>query len=355
MQLKKEKIELGKEYPITGEIAGIKEIEQISIDALKQSFPDNIRPVLRDAHPKHHGCLRAEFIIHDDIPQELKVGIFKQPRTFNAGIRFSNNKVQDDTKKDVRGMAIKLFGIEGEKLLEQQKDEKTQDLLLINHPVFFIKDVQDYVEFFRARQAAKGNLPLKFFFLNPNPFKWHLREFIIGMVMLNKKVSSPLAIQYWSSTPYKLGDRAIKFTVVPNSNNATHSVAKSPDYLRQAMVEHLNSQEASFDFLIQLQTDAKKMPIEDPRIEWKSPFQKVATIKIPRQQFDSLQQMEFCEHLSFTPWHSLPEHQPLGGVNRARKQVYEALSELRHNLNNVVVKEPSEEEFLKLFGRMPSD
>ncbi len=181
MQLKK--LELGKEYPIAEEVVAIKEIEQISIDALKQSFPDNIKPVLRDAHPKHHGCVRAEFVIDEDIPQELKVGIFQHPRTFTAAIRFSNNKVLDDTKKDVRGMAIKLLGVEGEKILEQQKYEKTQDLLLINHPVFFIKNVQDYVDFFRARQLAKGNLPLKFFFLNPNPFKWHLREFIIGMVI----------------------------------------------------------------------------------------------------------------------------------------------------------------------------
>ncbi|PPS39838.1 catalase family protein [Chroococcidiopsis sp. TS-821] len=348
MQLKK--LELGKEYPIAEEVAAIKEIEEISIDALKQSFPDNTRPVLRDAHPKHHGCVRAEFVIDEDIPQELKVGIFKYPRTFTAAIRFSNNKVIDDTKKDVRGMAIKLLGVEGEKILERQKYEKTQDLLLINHPVFFIKDVQDYVDFFRARQLEKGNLPLKFFFLNPNPFKWHLREFIIGMVMLNKKVSSPLAIQYWSSTPYKLGDRAIKFTVIPSSTNPIPPVTQTADYLRQAMIEHLNHQDASFDFLIQLQTNPKTMPIEDPRIEWRSPFQKVAKIRIPRQQFDSPQQMEFCEHLSFTPWHSLPEHQPLGGVNRARKQVYEALSELRHSLNNVDVKEPTEEEFLTLWN-----
>ncbi len=163
-------------------------------------------------------------------------------------------------------------------------------------------------------------------------------------------MSSPLAIQYWSSTPYKLGDRAIKFTVIPSYTNHTPPVTQTPDYLRQAMIEHLNHQDASFDFLIQLQTNPKTMPIEDPRIEWRSPFQKVATIKIPRQQFDSPQQMEFCEHLSFTPWHSLPEHQPLGGVNRARKQVYEALSELRHSLNDVDVKEPTEEEFLMLWN-----
>ena len=85
------------------------------------------------------------------------------------------------------------------------------------------------------------------------------------------------------------------------------------------------------------------MPIEDPGVEWSetlSPFRKVATIKIIQQEFDTPAQNEFGEHLSFTPWHALPEHRPLGGVNRARKVVYEAISKFRHELNQVPKREP---------------
>jgi len=91
------------------------------------------------------------------------------------------------------------------------------------------------------------------------------------------------------------------------------------------------------------------MPIEDPTIDWKSPYQKIATLKIPAQTFEYPEQVKFCENLSYTPWHSLPEHRPLGGINRPRKQVYELISRLRNRLNNVPHKEPTTEEFLSIF------
>ena len=42
--------------------------------------------------------------------------------------------------------------------------------------------------------------------------------------------------------------------------------------------------------------------------------------------FNTPEQMEFGDNLSFNIWHSLPEHRPLGSFNRARKRAYEALS-----------------------------
>jgi hypothetical protein len=109
-------------------------------------------------------------------------------------------------------------------------------------------------------------------------------------------------------------------------------------------VQQLAQGEACFDFTVQLQTDAASMPIEDPGKEWKesqSPFRKVATIRIPRQEFDSEAQRTFGENLSFTPWHCLPAHRPLGGVNRARKIVYDVISAFRHEANHVPRREPS--------------
>ncbi|MBK6579794.1 MAG: hypothetical protein IPG17_27140 [Sandaracinaceae bacterium] len=82
------------------------------------------------------------------------------------------------------------------------------------------------------------------------------------------------------------------------------------------------------------------MSVEDSRTEWTeaaAPFVKVATITIPRQVFTTPAQEAFCEALSFTPWHSLPEHRPLGGVNRVRRVVYESVSEVRHELNGARV------------------
>jgi hypothetical protein len=105
----------------------------------------------------------------------------------------------------------------------------------------------------------------------------------------------------------------------------------------------LEARDACFRFTVQPQADAT-MPVEDPTVLWdeaRSPPIEVATIRIPRQRFDGAAQQAFCENLSFTPWHSLPEHRPIGGINRVRKAVYLAVSTLRHRLNQAPRVEPT--------------
>ena len=100
-----------------------------------------------------------------------------------------------------------------------------------------------------------------------------------------------------------------------------------------------------FDFLIQVQTDPVTMPVEDSLVVWDeelAPFQRVALVRIPRQDIDISRNREIAETLSFNPWHSLTDHRPLGAINRARKAIYEALSEFRHQRNGVARREPTE-------------
>jgi len=121
-----------------------------------------------------------------------------------------------------------------------------------------------------------------------------------------------------------------------------------PNYLRYNLAQTLNENEAKFDFFVQLQTDADAMPIEDPTVPWSSQNIKVATLTIPPQIFDTNQQIEYGENLSFNPWHSLPEHRPLGAFNRVRKRVYETMSKFRHAKNKVPDFEPKDSpDFLK--------
>jgi hypothetical protein len=111
----------------------------------------------------------------------------------------------------------------------------------------------------------------------------------------------------------------------------------SPDFLKEAMIEQLTLQKigAEFDFCVNPQTDAEAMPVEDPTIEWKSAPVKLATISIFPQKFDWPEQMTFVENLAWNPWNSLPEHRPLGGINRARQGLYLDSQELRHKTNAV--------------------
>ena len=86
------------------------------------------------------------------------------------------------------------------------------------------------------------------------------------------------------------------------------------------------------------------MPVEDSLVEWTeadSPFRRVALIRIPKQDISAPENLKIAEQLSFTPWHALPEHRPLGSINRARRVIYEAVSKFRHTSNHSPRREPT--------------
>jgi hypothetical protein len=147
--------------------------------------------------------------------------------------------------------------------------------------------------------------------------------------------------------PYQLGTgsgaqavkysaRACSATVDPMPSKPEH------DFLRAALRNTMQDGDACMEFLVQPRTTSS-MDVEDSRTEWKeaqAPFYTVAMIRIPRQVFDTPEQSEFCENLSFTPWHALPEHKPLGVTNRLRKVIYDHISRVRHEMNNTMRQEP---------------
>jgi len=299
---------------------------------------------VRDAHPKAHGCVLGTFKVNATLPENLRKGVFQEGAEYPTWIRFSNGSATDDTKKDGRGMALKLMNVIGAKL---ETDEKqTQDFLMINHDTFFVRNAADYVEFSAA--TAKGN-PIPFFFPGINPLKWRLHEMNVARTIQGKKLKNPLAVEYGSLTPYLLGKgQAVKHFIRPVGAGPRITVdQKSLDRLGLAMKEHLDQQDATFEFFVQLQTDGDKMPIEDPSISWDQSLSepiKVATVTIPAQKFRSQAQMDFCENLSFNPWHSHPDHRPLGGINRVRRTVYQTISQVRHELNHANREEPTGKE-----------
>jgi hypothetical protein len=328
--------QLAQEYPPPGEAAYTRDLAQRLTEKITKDYPSGT--MRRDAHPKMHGVVKAEFIVEPDLPQQLRVGVFKEARSYQAWIRFSNQDgtIGPDSGRDIRGMAIKLMGVPGEKLLELEKDEQTQDFIVISTSVFVTADVQQFDGLIKAFTAS---LPAKLWFLLS-----HLRV-VWNLAQAMKRHANPLQIRYFSTTPYLLGSDAVKYSATPQGAAADKIGASTdPDYLRLAMIAQLARGEALFDFSVQVQTDADSMPIEDPGKRWSeaaSPFRKVATIRIPQQEFDSEAQRAFGENLSFSPWHSLPEHRPLGGINRARKVVYAAISTFRHARNKTARAEPS--------------
>ena len=330
---------LGAETIDPGEPAFIDFITKATIDRLQGQFPPGKQPVLRDAHPKTHVLVRAQFIVLDDVPQDLRHGVFARPRSLDALIRFSAGgiEVQSDTVPQANGMAIKLFGVEGTKILEKEQDATTQDFVMINNfPSFFVRNLADYQavhEALGAEDPTKGTA--KFFASHPEELRAVMT--MRGSVPL----TSPFQGRYWSQTPIRLGPQAIKFSANPVSVPPA-TPGSGPDFLAEIAGEQLAQGDIYFDFLVQTQTDAVAMPIEDSLVVWdeaKSPFRRVALIRIPKQPIGA-RSKALAEQLSFNPWHALPEHRPIGAIDRARKAIYEALAEFRHGRNGVPRGEP---------------
>ncbi|WP_028239097.1 catalase family protein [Stutzerimonas azotifigens] len=305
---------------------------------------DNTR-VLRDAHAKAHGCVRAEVRVRDDLAPALRHGVFAEPsKEWQAWVRLSNGNAypQFDRIRDARGMAIKLLDVPGAKLTADPRHAGEQDFVMFNHPVFFVRDVAEYRSNFAAQAEGKKVLA---FFPSGDPRTWELRHLFIALRTLSPAPESPVATTYSSVAPYKLGPHNIKYRVIPAPEQCPDYQLPEqnrdlPNFLRSALYQQLSLDRmpACFALQVQRQNPQYYMPIEDTSIEWDesiSPFETVADIRLPAQDFDSPEQNLACDNLSFNPWHALPEHRPIGGINRLRKAVYEAISTYRLERNGV--------------------
>lgn len=324
-------------YP--NEAATAKQIADTIEMSIRKQYAADI--ALRDAHPKAHGCVRAEFKINETLPQNLIQGAFIPGKTYQAWIRFSNgssNAKQADIKKDARGMAIKLLAVSGKNLSDESTS--TQDFIMINHPVFFANDPARYLSFMQDINSDKFLKKLHI------PFALGVKGTWIALNTRNK-ISNPLQIRYWSMVPYQLGlgsnRQAVKYSARACSTVVSPIPAKpQQNFLRDALRTSLQESDACMEFLVQPRTSTS-MSVEDSMTEWKedqAPFYKVATIRIPQQVFDTPEQNKFCENLSFTPWHALAEHKPLGAINRMRKVIYDQISRVRHEMNSTERFEP---------------
>ncbi|MCH7737143.1 MAG: catalase family protein [Chloroflexi bacterium] len=329
------RLELGKEYPPDDEQFHVERAIRIIKAKTRKDYQGG--RILRGPHPKSNGLVRAEFTIESGLQDDLRVGLFKEPKTYNAWVRFSNavDQINPDSAEDFRGFAIKLFDVPGEKLLDDE--ENTHDFVFFAHEAFHLANVEQFSDFFE--HIAAGRKPIRFFLTRPR----NLLNPIIG----EKTYPSPLEIRWFSVAPFLYGDRAVKYCINPLQSGSRLPKNPSDDYLFDTMKSQLANGDANFDFMVQFQTDANKMPIENLLIPWKesqSPFRKVASIRIPAQTFGSPEQNEFDENMTFNPWHCIPEHRPLGGLNRARRDVMKALSDFRLKQNEIVKKEPTGQE-----------
>ena len=339
-----EGLKIAEEKPLQG--------EEEFVDSIIKSFTDQMTLLWkpgrfeRGGNTKTHGIVRAEFIVHDNLPPELRRGIYAEPCSYPAWVRFSGPGpyiTPDIDDVGFMSIGIKLMRVPGPKLMEEEKF--TQDMFGVSTPTFVTPDVRANAQ---LQIESLKNAQI-FYFLNLH--QHHVLDLIMQSLWI-KTQSSPFEAPYFSCVPYLLGEgQAMQYSVWPKTQRRTR-IPRLPfrppdDYLRDSMVAALNSGDVELDIRLQLQRDSHLMPLENNAVLWPeklSPRISAATLRIPRQKFDSPAQLDFAKKLSYNPWHCIADHRPLGNQNRARRRMYWALATLRHSMNATPHYEPTGDE-----------
>jgi hypothetical protein len=311
------------------------------IDELAKFTRENWLPgsAQRFGNTKTFGVVRGEFTVLPDLPHHLRHGLFAEPRTYPAWTRFSGPGPYAPPDLEDFGqcsVAIKLMGVPGPKLLDDELE--TQDLILVSPASFVTPNVRENA---KMQRWVRAKAPLSYII---NPMDSHFLHLVMQL-LYSPMHANPLEVQYYSNVPFLLGEgQAVQYSLKPYAPPRSKIPARpSENYLRDAMVRTLKVGDWSFDFMVQVQTDPHRMPIEDATVRWPerlSPYVPVARLRLPAQRFDSDEQLAFADVLRYNPWHSLPAHKPLGNQNRARKRMYHELANLRQAMNQVPHIEP---------------
>ncbi len=350
---------------------------------LRTNHPAQDGNVMRGVHAKSHGCLEAEFTVLPDLPADLRVGLLAHPgATHRALIRYSNADVlvEDDLEADdggerkngSRGMALKIFDVDGE-ILVPDGSGNNQDFLMINTPQFAFANARDYLRLNQLLAISDHGHDPKPYFIPlelqklGEPKEGESKEVTLMRAKLQavmdnhpafedfgaadiastvasikavvaiqaRTVRNPTEIAYFGAAPFRFGsDRVMKVSVVPSGGAVDQAAFENktpdnplPNYLREAVGESVSCKgEICLDFKVNVQSnDAPGLNIEDATTIWpdeEKGYKTVAKLVISTPQAQKPQADEECEPLSFNPWHALAEHQPVGSINRLRREVY---------------------------------
>ena len=323
----------------------------------------------RDAHPKHHGCIKGSFTVANRVPGEFNFGVFKDPgksypiwaRLSNAGLKPG---VTSDDEGDARGMAVKLIGVPGEKLMQSQRSSSNLDFLFVNIPFFVAKDIADY----NAQLQVPANLKKNLLAAADGALRTGLLV-LLKKAIDSSKMENPLGETYFSISSFQLGENSVNYRFLPCAGSKPGSEGKSGENkFRDAMAATLSRGKACYAVEARfLKIPSWKM-VEDVSKNWEdhvadstpgnwgglspeakqaafaqvfSDWTPVGRMEFPQQTFTSEAQMNFCENLSYNPSRTLTDMRPLGTLNRARNEVYEAIAKVRRTANKAPTSEPN--------------
>ncbi|GBU16522.1 MULTISPECIES: catalase family protein [Methylobacterium] len=311
---------------------------------------------VRGVHAKAHGLLKGRLEVQGGLPPELAQGVFARPGGYDAVLRLSTNPgdILDDSVSTPRGLALKIVGVEGERL--PGAEGRTQDFVMANAPAFSAKDAAAFLGNLKLLAATTDT---------PQIFKKGVSALMRGIESLLEALGTKSATviglggqpathilgeTFYTQVPVRWGDYVAKLSVAPASPNLTALTGKSldlgasPDALREAVSAFFADQGAEWEVRAQLLTNPETMPVEDASAVWpeeESPYVTVARIAVPRQEtWNAEKRRSLDDGLAFSPWHGIAAHRPLGSIMRARQAVYPKSAGFRAEHNGCPIHEP---------------
>lgn len=328
-----------------------------TLRSISQTTFENSGHAIRSVHAKSHALIVADVEVFAGLPPELAQGLFAKPGRYQGVMRISTNPgdILDDSVSAPRGLALKVIGVEGERLPGSEGD-KTQDFVMANAPAFaapnagaFLKNLKllakttDRAE--TAKKALSGVLRATEAVIEAFGGKSATVLSLGG-----QPLTHVLGETFYSQTPFLYGANVAKFSLAPVSSGLTAltdqkvKIDGRADAHRDEVNAFFKDNGGEWELRVQLRTDAETMPIEDASEIWpedESPYVTVARVTAAAQDGWSKAKADTVdEKLSFSPWHGLAAHRPLGSINRVRKENYESSVAFRATHNGCPIHEP---------------
>ncbi|GGD02370.1 catalase family protein [Aureimonas glaciei] len=311
---------------------------------------------VRSVHAKSHGILSGELRIADVLPPELAQGLFAHAATYPVVLRFSTNPgdILDDSISVPRGLAIKVVGVEGERL--EGSEGAVQDFVMVNGPAFLSPDAKGFLRSLKLLAKTTDA---------PQSLKKIASAALRGAETLVETVGGEsstlkglgghpnthiLGETFYTQAPIRYGRHVAKLSLAPVSANLTAltgakiAVSGRPNALREAVDAFFAANRGEWELRAQLLTNAETMPVEDASVVWpedESPYLPVGRITVsPQPGWSEERSRAVDDGMAFSPWNGLEAHRPLGSIMRCRKPAYAMSADFRASFNGCPIHPP---------------
>jgi hypothetical protein len=336
------------EQPAPDESKAIDELSA-TMQHITRTMATHYRHAYRPVHAKSHGVLVGSLEVHGNLAGPLAQGLFATPGSYPVILRFSTNPgdLLADSVSSPRGLAIKILNVSGE-MVATHAGSTTQDIVCVDGKAFgapdpagFVKQLQLLDKTLELSETVKQAVSTVV--RGTNALFSAVGVHSGALNALGHPYTHILGHTFTTVAPIRYGDYVAKLAIAPSSANLKELAGKHIDAgegfnaLEVLIRRFFESNTGVWEIQAQLALQSENFPIEDASKEWpekESPYQTVATLTVdPQESYSDARQIFVDEQLSFSPWHALAAHQPLGGIMRARLKAYEEAQKFRAQRN----------------------